>query len=47
MATPAKKAGKSECIRVIIRCRPMSKDEIRDSRECVVKMKLDKGEIEI
>lgn len=35
----------SECIRVAIRCRPMSKNEIRDSRECVVKMVHDKGEI--
>jgi hypothetical protein len=45
MSTAPKKQGKSECIRVIIRCRPMSKDEIRDSRECVVKIIPDKGEI--
>ena len=41
------KKGKTECIRVIIRCRPMSKNEIRDSRECVVKMIIDKGEIQV
>lgn len=40
-----KKSGKSECIRVIIRCRPMSKNEIRDGRECVVHMNADKGEV--
>lgn len=45
MAAPSKKAGKSECIRVIIRCRPMSKDEMRDGRECVVEMNPNKGEI--
>ena len=47
MATVGKKSGNSECIRVIIRCRPMSNNEIRDNRECVVKMNHDKGEIEV
>lgn len=37
--------SKSECIKVVIRCRPMSKNEIRDGRECVVNMIHDKGEI--
>lgn len=46
MSAPVKKApAKSECIRVIIRCRPMSKDEMRDGRECVVNMNPDKGEV--
>jgi len=45
MAEGKKPPAKSECIRVVIRCRPMSKDEIRDSRECVVKMIMAKGEI--
>ena len=35
----------SECIKVVIRCRPMSKNELRDGRECVVKMATDKGEV--
>ena len=35
----------SECIKVVIRCRPMSKNETRDGRECVVKMIFDKGEV--
>ena len=39
------KTGKSECIRVVIRCRPMSNNEIRDGRECVVSMNISKGEI--
>jgi hypothetical protein len=38
-------AGNAECIRVVIRCRPMSKNEIRDNRECVVKMSKERGEI--
>ena len=40
-----KVASQAECIKVIIRCRPMSKNEIKDGRECVVKMVHDKGEI--
>ncbi len=40
-----KVSSKSECIKVVIRCRPMSKNEIRDGRECVVSMIHDKGEI--
>ena len=38
-------SSKSECIKVAIRCRPMSKNEIKDGRECVVKMIENKGEI--
>ena len=37
--------NKSECIKVVIRCRPMQKNELRDGRECVVKMVTDKGEV--
>lgn len=37
--------SKSECIKVAIRCRPMSKNEIKDNREQVVRMNCDKGEI--
>ena len=37
--------SKSECIKVVIRCRPMSKNETRDGRECVVNMVFDKGEV--
>ncbi len=40
-----KAPNKSECIKVVIRCRPMSKNEIRDGRECVVKMDHAKGEV--
>jgi hypothetical protein len=49
MSNPPPKKGpeRSECIRVIIRCRPMSKDEMRDGRECVVNMAPSKGEIVI
>lgn len=36
---------RAECIKVVIRCRPMSKNEIRDGRECVVNMDFNKGEI--
>ena len=43
----SKKSGKSECIRVIIRCRPMSTKEVQDNRECVVYMNPSKGEIQI
>lgn len=37
--------GKSECIRVVIRCRPMSNTEIKDSRECAIKMFKNTGEV--
>lgn len=40
-----KVSSKSECIKVVIRCRPMSKNETRDGRECVVNMIFDKGEV--
>jgi len=40
-----KVSSKSECIKVVIRCRPMSKNETRDGRECVVNMVFDKGEV--
>ncbi len=42
------KAGsKDECVRVVIRCRPMSNNEQKDNRECVVQMNRDKGEVAI
>lgn len=47
MSVQPKKSSKSECIRVIIRCRPMSKNEMRDSRECVVSINGEKGEIAV
>jgi kinesin family protein 3/17 len=39
--------SKSECIKVAIRCRPMSKREIQDNREAVVRMIHSKGEVVI
>lgn len=44
----AKQGGpgsKSETIKVAIRCRPMSKNEVRDGREQVVRMVPEKGEV--
>ena len=43
----SKKSGKSECIRVIIRCRPINQTEVNAGRECVVHMNPNKGEIQI
>lgn len=40
-------SNKSECIKVAIRCRPLSKNEIRDGREVVVKMLTSKGEVHV
>ena len=45
MSQQVKKTAKTECIRVIIRCRPMASKEIREGRECVVQINRDKGEI--
>jgi len=39
------KSKASECVRVVIRCRPMSDKEQRDGREPVVRMVYDKGEV--
>jgi len=36
---------KTECIRVIIRCRPLSETEMKDGREVAVKMIKDTGEV--
>jgi kinesin family protein 3/17 len=36
---------KKECIRVIIRCRPLSEQEMKDGREVVVKMVKETGEV--
>jgi len=38
-------ANKTECIRVIIRCRPLSEQEMKDGREVAVKMIKETGEI--
>lgn len=38
---------KSEQIRVVIRCRPMSENEIKDGRECAVKFYEDTGEVHV
>lgn len=37
----------TECVKVVIRCRPLSSDEIKDERKKIVKMDLAKGEISI
>lgn len=36
---------KTESIRVVIRCRPLSENEMKDGREVVVKMNRDTGEV--
>jgi len=36
---------KTECIRVVIRCRPLSEQEMKDNREVAVKMIIKTGEI--
>ena len=36
---------KTECIRVIIRCRPLSEQEMKDQREIVVQMQYKTGEV--
>ena len=42
----AKELGnKTECIRVVIRCRPLSTQEQKDGRELAVKMVKDTGEV--
>ena len=38
-------SNKKECIRVVIRCRPLNEQEMKDSREVALKMHLDTGEI--
>lgn len=38
-------SDKKECIRVVIRCRPLSEQEVKDGREVAVKMIHDTGEI--
>jgi hypothetical protein len=39
------KSHKTECIRVIIRCRPLSEQEVKDGRELAVKMNFKTGEV--
>jgi kinesin family protein 3/17 len=36
---------KAECVRVVVRCRPLSKKEVNEGREKVVKMDKENGEI--
>lgn len=38
-------ANKTESIRVVIRCRPLSENEMKDGREVVVKMDRRTGEV--
>ena len=38
-------SNKTECIRVVIRCRPLSEKEMKDNREVVVKMNHQSGEV--
>ena len=38
-------SNKTECIRVIIRCRPLSSQEQKDNREVAVAMNFKKGEV--
>jgi len=38
-------SNKKECIRVVIRCRPLSETEMKDGREVAVKLHKDTGEI--
>mgnify|MGYP002630466765 CR=1 FL=1 len=38
-------SNKTECIRVIIRCRPLSTQEQKDGREVAVSMNFKKGEV--
>ena len=38
---------KTECVKVAVRCRPMSKDEKRDGRACVVSVDSNRGEISV
>jgi len=38
-------SNKSESIRVVIRCRPLSENEMKDGREVAVKINKDTGEI--
>lgn len=44
-ANAAAAKGNTETIKVVIRCRPMAKNEIKDGRECVVKMVQKTGEV--
>ena len=36
---------KTECIKVAIRCRPLSENEMKEAREIVVKMDKTNGEV--
>ena len=37
----------TECVKVVIRCRPLSGQEVRDSRRVIVKISQDRGEMVI
>lgn len=47
MAAKPKPLGKSECVRVIIRCRPMVTKEINEGRISIVKMDRKSGEVSL
>lgn len=40
-------SNKTECIRVAIRCRPLSSKEKKDNREVAVSMNHKKGEVAV
>ena len=42
MATKA-----SECVKVVVRCRPMNSREISDQRSCVVRVDSKRGDISV
>ena len=48
MSKPKQTASsKAECIKVAVRCRPMSVKEVQDNRECVVRVFPSKGEVNV
>lgn len=45
MASKGTGGDKTETIRVVIRCRPLSEQEMKDGREVAVKMIKETGEV--
>lgn len=41
------KSKKSECVKVVVRCRPLNEKEISGNHESIVKMDIKLGQIEI
>lgn len=39
------KAAESECVRVVVRCRPLNSKEIEDGRQRIVDMDLKLGQV--